>query len=60
MSNNDYVKYVTEKIVHYMDTPKNERKKQKEYRKENQTIYPNKWFGVIPFAVRLFFQNRKK
>lgn len=60
MSSNDYVKYMTEKIVHYMDTPKSERKKYKEQLKNQKPIYPNKWFGVLPFAIRLFFQNRKK
>ncbi|KAB8128450.1 YqzE family protein [Gracilibacillus oryzae] len=59
MANDDYVKYVTQRIVKYMDTPKNERRKDhKEIKKEEQ-FYSNRWFGVLPFAFRLFLQKRK-
>ncbi|WP_163581100.1 YqzE family protein [Gracilibacillus saliphilus] len=59
MSNNDYVKYMTQRIVKYMDTPKDERKKLKEARKQQEIAYSNKWFGVLPFAFRLLIQKRK-
>lgn len=59
LSNNDYVKYMTQRIVKYMDTPKDQRKKQKEERKQQDIAYSNKWFGVLPFAVRLLIQKRK-
>ncbi|WP_208588398.1 YqzE family protein [Gracilibacillus suaedae] len=59
MSNNDYVKYMTQRIVKYMDTPKDERKKLKEERKQQEVVYSNKWFGVLPFAFRLLIQKRK-
>ncbi|QGH34912.1 YqzE family protein [Gracilibacillus salitolerans] len=59
MSSDDYVKYMTQRIVKYMDTPKNERKKQKIERKQQDIAYSNKWFGVLPFAFRLFIQKRK-
>ncbi|MGN8645462.1 YqzE family protein [Gracilibacillus sp. HCP3S3_G5_1] len=59
MSNNDYVKYMTQRIVKYMDTPKDQRKKQKEERKQQDIAYSNKWFGVLPFAFRLLIQKRK-
>ncbi|MFD2658359.1 MULTISPECIES: YqzE family protein [Gracilibacillus] len=59
MANNDYVKYMTQRIVKYMDTPKDERKKLKEARKQQEIAYSNKWFGVLPFAFRLLIQKRK-
>lgn len=59
LSNNDYVKYMTQRIVKYMDTPKDQRKKQKEERKQQDIAYSNKWFGVLPFAFRLLIQKRK-
>lgn len=59
IANQDYVKYMTQRIVKYMDTPKDQRKKQKEDKVEENVTYSNKWFGILPFAFRLFF-NRKK
>ncbi|SHN12139.1 YqzE family protein [Gracilibacillus kekensis] len=59
MSNNDYVKYMTQRIVKYMDTPKDERKKSKVERGHEEVTVSNKWFGVLPFAFRLLIQKRK-
>ncbi|SFL82528.1 YqzE-like protein [Gracilibacillus orientalis] len=59
MASNEYVKYMTQRIVKYMDTPKDERKKLKDERKQQEITYSNKWFGVLPFAFRLFIQKRK-
>lgn len=59
MADQDYVKYMTQRIVKYMDTPKEERKQQRKKRKEQNVNYSNKWFGVLPFAFRLFFQRKK-
>lgn len=59
MADQDYVKYMTQRIVKYMDTPKEERKQQRRKKKEQNVNYSNKWFGVLPFAFRLFFQRKK-
>ncbi len=59
MSNNEYVKFMTQRIVKYMDTPKDERKKTKEDQKKEEMTVSNKWFGVFPFAFRLLIQKRK-
>ncbi|WP_425432223.1 YqzE family protein [Gracilibacillus orientalis] len=59
LASNEYVKYMTQRIVKYMDTPKDERKKLKDERKQQEITYSNKWFGVLPFAFRLFIQKRK-
>ncbi|HZH58328.1 MAG TPA: YqzE family protein [Metabacillus sp.] len=63
MSTNDYVKYVTQQLVKYMDTPKETRKQQKEERKNQDSstaYYSNRWFGVLPFAFKLFMNKRKQ
>lgn len=44
---NDYVKYITQTFVKYMDQPKEERKKKKEAKED--LLY--KWFGLLPFAL---------
>ncbi|PWU68534.1 MULTISPECIES: YqzE family protein [Gracilibacillus] len=59
MSSEDYVKYMTQKIVKYMDTPKEERQKQKKPREKEHHVYSNRWFGVLPFAFRLFLRRKK-
>ncbi|MBB3128855.1 hypothetical protein FHS19_003530 [Paenibacillus rhizosphaerae] len=45
-SGDELVKYITERVVSYMETPKEERRKQKY--KEPWTV---KWFGMIPFGL---------
>ncbi|MFC3039051.1 YqzE family protein [Virgibacillus xinjiangensis] len=50
MSGNDYVKFVTQQLVQYMDQPPAERKKKKEKDQQGHPFYINRWLGVIPFA----------
>ncbi|PAV29124.1 YqzE family protein [Virgibacillus profundi] len=62
MSGNDYIKFMTEQVVAYIDLPsdeRDERRKRKEEQKEEQRIYTNKWLGVLPFAFRIFIKKTK-
>lgn len=59
MSTNDYVKYMTQQIVRYMDTPKEERKVRKTILKKERQPLVSRWFGVLPAAVMLFMKKRK-
>lgn len=53
MSFNDYVKYLTEQITSYMDTPAEEKREQRLKRqKEEPPVYSNRWLGVLPFAFK--------
>ncbi|MFC9707805.1 YqzE family protein [Paenibacillus sp. NPDC056933] len=52
----ELVKYITERVVHYIDTPKDERKGRTKI-KEPWTM---KWFGMIPFAVSLWVGKKEK
>ncbi|APC48312.1 YqzE family protein [Virgibacillus halodenitrificans] len=56
MSGNDYLKFMTEQIVSYIDLPPEERKKKHNEKKSNK-IVANRWFGILPFAYRTW---RKK
>lgn len=49
MKTNDYVKYVTETVVKYIDQPKDERKKLKMEKKGIQEPFWYRWFGVLPY-----------
>ncbi|AIF43447.1 hypothetical protein X953_10215 [Virgibacillus sp. SK37] len=56
MSGNDYLKFMTEQIVSYIDLSPEERKK-KHNKKKNDKVVTNRWFGIVPFAYRAW---RKK
>ncbi len=54
----DLVKYITEQVVTFIETPKEERKaKHSTKAKEPWTVH---WFGVIPDSLRLLFGGRKR
>lgn len=60
MKTNDYVKYVTQQFVTYVDTPSEKRKALKEERKANRHPFAFRWFGLIPFALSQVFKVRFK
>lgn len=60
MSSNDYVKYVTEQFVKYIDTSKEERINQRKKRKSDQEPVLTRMFGIIPLALMLMVNQRKK
>ena len=51
----ELVKYITQRVVHYIDTPKDERKG----RTKKERAGAMKWFGMIPFAVSLWVKRKK-
>ena len=59
MSTNDYVRFVTQQFVSYMDAPKEDRKQKKEQRRAEKEPFMNKWFGVMPLSAALFYRNVK-
>jgi hypothetical protein len=58
MKTNDYVKYITQTFVKYIDQPKDVRKKKKYVRKETKEPFLYHWFGVIPYALISFFKRK--
>lgn len=60
MKTNDYVKYVTQQFVSFVDTPSDKRKALKEERKANQPPLAYRWFGLIPYALAQLFNFNKK
>ncbi|MBU8571462.1 YqzE family protein [Bacillus subtilis] len=59
MKTNDYVKYMTQQFVKYIDTPRDERKERKEVRKETKTPVFQQWFGILPYGFRLWLKRKK-
>ncbi|PLR85970.1 YqzE family protein [Bacillus canaveralius] len=59
MKTNDYVKYITQNVVKYIDQPKDVRKKIKDERKETKQPFLIRWFGILPYLFQLGKNNRK-
>lgn len=55
----DIVKYVTQKVVEYIDTPSDRRKVRRQNRRREH--WTTRWFGMIPMSISMLFgRNRKK
>ncbi|MFC4558796.1 YqzE family protein [Virgibacillus kekensis] len=57
MSGNDYIKYLTEQITTYIDTPAEEKKLKKSAHKHSMPGYTNRWLGVLPLALKMFIKK---
>lgn len=58
MSGNDYVKFMTQEIVKYMDLPEEEKKNRRQKRDKGDHI-SNRWFGLLPFAFKMLVKKKK-
>lgn len=56
----DYIKYLTEKVVAYMDTPRDVRKEKKVLLKSTREPWPVRWFGMVPLSVHIWWEKRKR
>jgi len=54
----ELVKYVTQRVVQYIDTPSDRRRQQRLGRKKEP--WTTRWFGMIPMAVSMLFGRGKK
>jgi hypothetical protein len=59
MKTNDYVKYITQTVVKYIDQPKEERKKMKLAKKEAEATFLFRWFGILPFLLMSSIKKKK-
>lgn len=58
MSDHTYLRFLTEEFVKYLNSSKEERIKKKEAGKQDGTIPFNRWFGLLPFSLRLFIKGK--
>lgn len=56
MTFKDWISYLIKRWIHYVETPKEERKEKKEARKED---WSSKWFGMIPFSMKMMLMRVK-
>ncbi|MCR6096696.1 YqzE family protein [Salipaludibacillus agaradhaerens] len=59
MKTNDYVKYMTEQLVTYVDIPREERKEKRQLKKKHRPPMSYRLFGLIPIAFRFLFNRHK-
>lgn len=57
MSVSEYIKYLTQEVIAYVDSPAKERKLRKLETKTERPFYSNHWFGIVPFAIKSFFKK---
>jgi ribonuclease PH len=55
----DLVKYITQQVVTYIDTPKEVRQQAKASIKEQREGWQTRWFGMLPLAARMLFGRTK-
>ncbi|ARI77075.1 YqzE family protein [Halobacillus mangrovi] len=57
MDRNDYVKYLTEEMVKYMQLSKKEKEKRKAAKPSKKSS--SYWFGMIPLALKMIRRKMK-
>ncbi|GAA3400432.1 YqzE family protein [Paenibacillus hodogayensis] len=56
----DYIKYLTEKVVAYMDLPPEVRKEQRSLHRSVRDPWHVRWFGLVPLSVAMWWRQRKR
>lgn len=59
MKTNDYIKFLTQEFVTYVDQPKNIRKRQRMDRHHRKKNFLNQLFGLVPMALMMFFRRKQ-
>ncbi len=60
MSTNDYVKYMAKTLIQRMETPRSERKKQRDERKQMKTPFLVNWLGMVPFSLIMWLKKDRR
>lgn len=55
----DLVKYITQQVVTYIDTPRDVRQQAKAMHKEQREHWQTRWFGMMPLATRMLIDQFK-
>lgn len=60
MKTNDYVKYMTQEIIKYMNTPRDERKEHKQEKMEAKQPFSQRLFGILPFGFSMMLKKHQR
>ncbi|SDO30265.1 YqzE-like protein [Paenibacillus sp. yr247] len=55
----ELVKYITQQVVTYIDTPRDVRQQAKAMNKEQRENWQTRWFGMLPLAARMLIDQVK-
>lgn len=58
MKTNDFIKYLTQEFVSYVDQPKEERKRYRSVEKSRKRNYSRTLFGLIPFSLKMMLKRK--
>jgi hypothetical protein len=58
MKTNDYLKFLTQTFVSYIDQPKELKEKARQARKEEKEPFLYKWFGILPYVFYYSLKRR--
>jgi hypothetical protein len=53
----ELVKYVTERLLYYIETPRELRKQAKASQREARLQWQYRWFGMLPLAIRMWMHG---
>lgn len=56
----EIVKYMTQKVVQYIETPSDLRKAERLARKQRSEPWQTRWFGMIPMSLSMLFGRRRR
>jgi hypothetical protein len=60
ITGNEYLQYITEQLVEYIDKPAEDRKQAKKIAKAQKEQWLSRWFGVGGISLMLWLKKRKK
>lgn len=56
--NDEYVKFMAEKFISYVETPRDERKQNIASAKSRREPWLTRWFGIGPMSIMLWWRGR--
>lgn len=55
----EYIKYITERFVQYIETPKEERRRSRSEARSARGPWHVRWFGMAPASIAMWWNNRR-
>jgi hypothetical protein len=53
----DWVQFILQRMIWYMETPRSERKAMRQQEREPWSV---RWFGMIPFSMKMVMDRHKE
>ncbi len=60
MDPEDWIKYMTEKLVVYVETPREVRKQKRSDHKQAKEPWLTRWFGVPGMSMLIWFRGHRR